>query len=82
VPVSVGVGCTFDVLAGDKPRAPHWMQRFGLEWSFRLLTEPRRLWRRYLSDLPTFGRLMLSALRARLSSRIADGPSVARGGAQ
>jgi N-acetylglucosaminyldiphosphoundecaprenol N-acetyl-beta-D-mannosaminyltransferase len=82
VPVSVGVGCTFDVLAGDKPRAPRWMQRIGLEWAFRLITEPGRLWRRYLGDLPTFGRLMFSALRTRFSRRDLGGPSVARGGAQ
>ena len=82
VPVSVGVGCTFDVLAGDKLRAPRWVQRIGMEWSFRLITEPRRLWRRYLNDLPTFGRLMFSALRSRFSRRDVSGPSVARGGVQ
>ncbi len=82
VPVSVGVGCTFDVLAGDKLRAPRWVQRIGMEWSFRLITEPRRLWRRYLSDLPTFGRLMASALRSRFSRRNVSEPRVIRGGAQ
>ncbi len=46
-PVLVGVGAAFDFLAGVKPQAPGWMQRAGLEWLFRLLTEPRRLWRRY-----------------------------------
>jgi len=48
VPVVHGVGGSFDVLAGVVPRAPLWMQRNGLEWLFRLLQEPRRMWRRYL----------------------------------
>ncbi len=44
----IGVGGTFELIAGLKPRAPRWMQRAGLEWLFRLINEPRRLWRRYL----------------------------------
>jgi N-acetylglucosaminyldiphosphoundecaprenol N-acetyl-beta-D-mannosaminyltransferase len=48
VPVLVGVGAAFDFLSGNKPQAPRWMQRSGLEWLFRLFSEPRRLWRRYL----------------------------------
>ncbi len=54
VPVIIGVGAAFDFLAGLKIQAPAWMQRFGLEWLFRLVTEPRRLWRRYLSIVPRF----------------------------
>lgn len=46
--VAVAVGAAFDFIAGSKPQAPHWMQRSGLEWAFRLGCEPRRLWRRYL----------------------------------
>jgi N-acetylglucosaminyldiphosphoundecaprenol N-acetyl-beta-D-mannosaminyltransferase len=69
VPVSIGVGCTFDVLCGAKARAPRWMQRTGLEWAFRLFSEPGRLWKRYLGDLPTFARLIFSAARSRLSRR-------------
>ena len=46
-PVMVGVGAAFDFLSGAKPQAPRWVQRSGLEWLFRLATEPRRLWRRY-----------------------------------
>jgi N-acetylglucosaminyldiphosphoundecaprenol N-acetyl-beta-D-mannosaminyltransferase len=53
-PVLIGVGAAFDFLAGDKKQAPAWMQRNGLEWLFRLATEPRRLWRRYLSIVPRF----------------------------
>ena len=44
----LGVGAAFDFVSETKPRAPLWMQRSGLEWSFRLMTEPRRLARRYL----------------------------------
>lgn len=80
VPVSIGVGCTFDVVCGAKLRAPRWMQRAGLEWAFRLGTEPKRLWRRYMDDLPTLGRLMFSALRSRLTGKTIGRPSVARGG--
>ncbi|KJC53664.1 hypothetical protein UP10_41865 [Bradyrhizobium sp. LTSPM299] len=43
----LGVGAAFDFIAGTKPRAPLWMQRSGFEWLFRLMTEPRRLARRY-----------------------------------
>lgn len=46
-PLLIGVGAAFDFLTDNKPQAPRWMQRAGLEWSFRLLTEPRRLWQRY-----------------------------------
>jgi len=60
VPVCIGVGGSFDMLAGRVLRAPSWMQRFGLEWLFRLFQEPRRLWKRYIvHDLPIFARLML-----------------------
>jgi N-acetylglucosaminyldiphosphoundecaprenol N-acetyl-beta-D-mannosaminyltransferase len=48
VPVLLGVGGSFDVLAGFVRRAPRWMQAAGLEWFWRLLMEPRRMWRRYL----------------------------------
>ena len=44
----VGVGAAFDFIACEKPQAPAWMQEAGLEWLFRLVHEPRRLWRRYL----------------------------------
>jgi N-acetylglucosaminyldiphosphoundecaprenol N-acetyl-beta-D-mannosaminyltransferase len=47
-PVLIGVGAAFDFLAGVKKQAPKWMQKFGLEWLFRLMCEPKRLWRRYL----------------------------------
>jgi N-acetylglucosaminyldiphosphoundecaprenol N-acetyl-beta-D-mannosaminyltransferase len=50
----IGVGAAFDFHAGTKPRAPVWMQHAGLEWLFRLLTEPRRLAHRYLIDNTLF----------------------------
>lgn len=50
----VAVGAAFDFHAGVKRQAPGWMRRAGLEWLFRLLTEPRRLWRRYLVGNPVF----------------------------
>ena len=49
--VMVGVGAAFDFLAGNKAQAPRFIQNMGLEWLFRLLTEPRRLWKRYLKHL-------------------------------
>lgn len=58
VPVSVGVGATIDFLAGEVARAPGWMQRTGLEWVFRLLQEPRRLFRRYVKGFWVFGRAL------------------------
>ncbi len=53
-PVMVGVGAAFDFHAGTKKQAPRWMQKSGLEWFFRLITEPRRLWKRYLTNNPLF----------------------------
>jgi N-acetylglucosaminyldiphosphoundecaprenol N-acetyl-beta-D-mannosaminyltransferase len=53
-PVLVGVGAAFDFHAGLVPQAPSWIQEWGLEWSYRLAQEPRRLWRRYLRYNPMF----------------------------
>ena len=64
-PVLIGVGAAFDFHAGLKRQAPRWMQRSGLEWFFRLASEPRRLWRRYLVNNPSFVWLtLLQAWRA------------------
>ena len=54
----IGVGAAFDFHAGRKRQAPRWMQRSGLEWLFRTLSEPRRLGRRYLVVVPRFLWLM------------------------
>jgi N-acetylglucosaminyldiphosphoundecaprenol N-acetyl-beta-D-mannosaminyltransferase len=53
-PLLVGVGAAFDFHAGIVSQAPSWMQRNGLEWVYRLSREPRRLWRRYLTQNPRF----------------------------
>ena len=50
----IGVGAAFDFHSGRVRQAPRWMQRSGLEWCFRLCTEPRRLGPRYLSTNPLF----------------------------
>jgi len=60
----VAVGAAFDFLAGLKPRAPQLLQRLGLEWAFRLATEPRRLWRRYLVGNASFVRGLLQDWRS------------------
>lgn len=59
VPVLVGVGAAFDFLSGVKPQAPRWIQRAGLEWLHRLVSEPGRLWKRYLLGYPRFVWLVL-----------------------
>ncbi len=59
VPISIGVGATFDFIAGNIKRAPKWMQKIGLEWFFRFCQEPRRLWKRYLIGNTIFGLLVL-----------------------
>jgi N-acetylglucosaminyldiphosphoundecaprenol N-acetyl-beta-D-mannosaminyltransferase len=69
-PVLIGVGAAFDFHAGLKRQAPAWMQQSGLEWLFRLATEPRRLWRRYLRNNPEFvWRLVTRELAALTSAR-------------
>jgi len=68
VPVAMGVGCVLDLLAGVVRRAPTWMQGTGLEWSYRLVQEPHRLWRRYiLDDVPMLGKLVLSSALSQVS---------------
>ena len=57
--VVLPVGALFDYMAGEYPRAPHWMTNHGLEWLGRLIVEPRRLWQRYLIGNPRFLWLLL-----------------------
>jgi N-acetylglucosaminyldiphosphoundecaprenol N-acetyl-beta-D-mannosaminyltransferase len=64
--IFIGVGAAFDLLTGRVPQAPRWMQRIGLEWLFRLVQEPKRLWRRYLVNNPLF---VIRAGRQLLTSR-------------
>jgi exopolysaccharide biosynthesis WecB/TagA/CpsF family protein len=73
----LAVGAAFPFIAGSLPQAPRWMQRNGVEWLFRLLSEPRRLWRRYLYLNPAY--LFLVAMQAsRLSRFPTDGVSPIR----
>lgn len=59
IPFAMGVGGTFDVAAGKVSRAPVWMQKSGLEWFYRFLQEPRRMFRRYfIEDMAFFGLLL------------------------
>ena len=60
--VMIGVGAVFSMYAGINPRAPHLIQQMGLEWLYRLLQEPRRLWRRYSLTIPPFLYLALREL--------------------
>jgi N-acetylglucosaminyldiphosphoundecaprenol N-acetyl-beta-D-mannosaminyltransferase len=59
VPILMGVGGTFEMVAGLVGRAPVWMQRAGLEWLYRLCLEPRRMWRRYLIGNLIFGAIVV-----------------------
>jgi N-acetylglucosaminyldiphosphoundecaprenol N-acetyl-beta-D-mannosaminyltransferase len=52
--VMIGVGAAFDLFGGRTTEAPRWMRNVGLEWTYRLALEPRRLWRRYLKQNPRF----------------------------
>jgi len=61
--VALCVGATIDFLAGEKPRAPAWMQRSGLEWFHRLASEPKRLFRRYATDAVVFPRMVFAEWR-------------------
>jgi len=69
-PVTIGVGAAFDFLAGTRQRAPRWMQRSGLEWLHRVCSEPRRLWRRYASIVPSFMILAVGLLASRVVRRL------------
>lgn len=59
VPVSLGIGVSFELVSGVVQRAPLWMQKSGLEWFYRLFKEPKRLWKRYIVGNPKFIYLML-----------------------
>lgn len=64
IPFAMGVGGTFDVAVGKVNRAPLWMQKTGLEWFYRFLQEPRRMFRRYfIEDMAFFGLLLKEAVR-------------------
>lgn len=54
VPISIAIGVSFELVTGMVKRAPTWMQKSGLEWLFRLIVEPKRLWKRYIIGNPLF----------------------------
>ena len=62
----MGVGGTFDVVAGKVKRAPKWMQKYGLEWLYRVIQEPGRMWRRYLTTNLKFASLLIKEKTKRL----------------
>ncbi len=61
----VAIGAAFDFIAGTKSQAPRWVMRVGMEWLYRLVTEPRRLWKRYLVYNAKFVRLLWRSRRQR-----------------
>lgn len=65
IPFAMGVGGTFDVAAGKVRRAPRWMQQNGLEWFYRFLQEPRRMFRRYFIDDMAFAGMLWAELRGK-----------------
>lgn len=67
--VLIGVGAAFDFHSGRVRQAPGWMQRAGLEWLFRLIAEPRRLWKRYAKHNPRFAFLIARQLLRRPGAR-------------
>jgi N-acetylglucosaminyldiphosphoundecaprenol N-acetyl-beta-D-mannosaminyltransferase len=70
-PVALCVGATIDFLAGEKPRAPVWRRRVGLEWLHRLASEPRRLAKRYCRDAWIFPRLIVKEILGRFPAALA-----------
>ncbi len=62
VPFCMGVGGSFDIVAGKTIRAPVWMQKAGMEWFYRILQEPKRMWKRYAKTNPVFIWLVLKEL--------------------
>jgi N-acetylglucosaminyldiphosphoundecaprenol N-acetyl-beta-D-mannosaminyltransferase len=64
VPVTIGIGGTFEFIVGTVSRAPLWVQNAGLEWIYRIMMEPRRLWKRYAVGLVKFGRHAWPAIRS------------------
>lgn len=82
VPVSIGVGGTFEFISGETSRAPEWMQKTGLEWIFRMAQDPKRLINRYAKGLFSFNKMVLplllvNSLAKRLAPKqLAPAPSI------
>ncbi len=79
VPIAMGVGGSFEMVGGIVNRAPGWVQNMGIEWLYRLVREPRRLWRRYLIGNVEFGFIVLRqwlSLRGLSGNSFGSGPVV------
>lgn len=74
VPVSIGIGASFEYVAGCTARAPYWMQRTGLEWLYRIVENPGRYWRRYAEDMAFFPLVFAQRLK-RLSQKRTPRPA-------
>ena len=73
VPFCMGVGGSFDIIAGRTKRAPVWMQKCGMEWFYRIMQEPRRMWKRYAKTNPVFVWMVLKEyVKVRKSKLTAD----------
>jgi N-acetylglucosaminyldiphosphoundecaprenol N-acetyl-beta-D-mannosaminyltransferase len=75
VNVAIGVGGSFNVIAGVQHRAPEWVQELGLEWFYRLMQEPQRLWKRYLT---TGSQFAIALTKQLLVTRFVNRPSTAK----
>lgn len=73
VPVSIGIGGAFNFITGAVARAPRWMQRTGLEWIFRVIQEPRRLWRRYALGMAKLGVMLAPSVLLHAATALATG---------
>jgi N-acetylglucosaminyldiphosphoundecaprenol N-acetyl-beta-D-mannosaminyltransferase len=76
VKFAMGVGGTFDVVAGKVRRAPEWMQNLGLEWLYRVIQEPRRMFMRYLTTNSVFAWMLLTELALRAIGRGRQNPNI------
>ncbi|MCU0536639.1 MAG: WecB/TagA/CpsF family glycosyltransferase [Hydrococcus sp. Prado102] len=70
IDIVLAIGATIDFEAGHKPRSPKWMSDVGLEWFYRLICEPKRLWRRYLIEcLPFIGLVVKQKLKQQITTK-------------
>ena len=72
VPFSMGVGGSFDIVAGVTKRAPQWMRQGGLEWFYRIIQEPGRMWKRYATTNPVFVGMVLKQMALQRTQRSAN----------
>lgn len=75
VPVNIGIGASFEYVAGQTARAPRWMQRAGLEWLYRIAENPRRYWKRYIVDDLVFFPLVMAQWFKIMQQKLAPRPA-------